>query len=190
MTRNRRRKLDIRTAAASSGTTRYVQARRRALEAPGASIRTYLGEIGICTTCGQPAYDSSRGASHFTEQEGAVFCPAFPAAAGLLRMDWHDLSLRLVRERYPRTEDDFRKQHLDLSHGDQVQTFTGRVVVCSHCGQPAYYNGDVGMAHFLNQWDGIFCPRFPLAGKTLSIKWHPRSLADWKGGYACTFPHL
>jgi len=189
MTRNRRRKLDTRAAAADSG-IRYTQARRQALEAPGASIRTYQGEISICTTCGQPAYDSASGASHFAEQDGAVFCPAFPAAAGLLRMDWHDLSLRLVQERYPRTDDGFKKQHVNLSHGDQMQTFTGRVVVCSHCGQPAYYNGEAGMAHFLNQWDGIFCPRFPLAGKTLTIKWHPRSLADWKAGYICTFPHL
>jgi hypothetical protein len=39
MTRNRRRKLDTRTAAADSG-IRYTQARRQALEAPGASIRT------------------------------------------------------------------------------------------------------------------------------------------------------
>ncbi|MER5572391.1 hypothetical protein [Streptomyces massasporeus] len=189
MTRNRRRKLETRAAAATSD-IRFTQARRRALEAPGASIRTYRGDIGICPTCGQPAYDSTRGASHFAEQDGAVFCPAFPAAAGVLRMNWDDFSLRQVRERYPRTDEGFRKQHVDLSHGDQIQTFTGRVVACSHCGQPAYYNGEVGMAHFLNQWDGVFCPRFPLAGETLTIKWHPRSLADWKAGYSCTFPHL
>jgi len=187
MTRNRRRKLDTRTAAADSG-IRYTQARRQALEAPGASIRTYQGVIGVCGACGQPAYDSARGASHFAEQEGAVFCPAFPAAAGLLRMDWHHLALREVQERYPRT-DDRTRHHQDLSHGDQIQTFTGPVVVCSHCGQPAYYHREVGMRHFTNQWDGIFCPRFPLAGSTLTIKWHPQSLADWKAGYICTYPH-
>ncbi|MFD5661433.1 hypothetical protein [Streptomyces hirsutus] len=189
MTRNRRRKLDTRTAAADAG-IRYTQARRQALEAPGASIRTYQGVISICSACGQPAYDSVGGASHFAEQEGAVFCPSFPAAADLLRMDWDDLSLREVQERYPRTDEAFRGQHRGLSHGDQLQAFTGPVVVCAQCGQPAYYNGEVGMAHFTNQWDGIFCPRFPLAGKTLSIRWHSRSLADWKAGYVCTYPHL
>ncbi|MER7901099.1 hypothetical protein ABTX62_34795 [Streptomyces sp. NPDC096046] len=189
MTRNRRRKLDTHTAAAASG-IRYTQARRQALEAPGASIRTYQGLISICSACGQPAYDSASGASHFAEQEGAVFCPAFPAAAGLLRMDWHDLSLRLVQERYPRTDDTFLGQQSGLSHRDRLQAFSGPVVVCAHCGQPAYYNREVGMAHFTNQWDGIFCPRFPLAGETLTIKWHPQSLADWKAGYVCTYPHM
>ncbi|MEU3937998.1 hypothetical protein AB0E85_39165 [Streptomyces sp. NPDC029044] len=189
MARNRRRKLDTRTAAAASG-IRYTQARRQALEAPGASICTYQGLISICSACGQPAYDSASGASHFAEQEGAVFCPAFPAAAGLLRMDWHDLSLRLVQERYPRTDDIFLGQQSGLSHRDRLQAFSGPVVVCAHCGQPAYYNREVGMAHFTNQWDGIFCPRFPLAGETLTIKWHPQSLADWKAGYVCTYPHM
>lgn len=107
MTRNRRRKLDTRAAAAASG-TRYTQARRLPLTTPGASIRTYKGEIGVCSVCGQPAYDSSSGASHFAEQEGAVFCPAFPAAASVLRMDWDDFSLHQVQERYPRTFDSLR----------------------------------------------------------------------------------
>ncbi|MEU4086464.1 hypothetical protein [Streptomyces aureus] len=189
MTRNRRRKLDTRTAAATSG-VRYTQARRQGLEAPGTSIHTYLGEIGVCGTCGQPTYDSTSGASHFAEQDGAVFCPAFPATASLLRMDWDDFSLRQVRQRYPRTDEAFGRQHRGRSHGDHFQTFPGRVVVCAHCGQPAYFDGEVGMAHFLNQWDGIICPRFPLAGATLTITWHPRSLADWKAGYRCTYPHL
>ncbi|MFJ9711627.1 hypothetical protein [Streptomyces sp. NPDC101234] len=188
MTRNRRRKLDTRAAAAHSD-IRFTQARRRALEAPGASIRTYEGEIGICTACGQPAYDSTNGASHFTEQEDAVFCPAFPAAAGLLRMDWDDHSLRMVRERYPSTLDSFWR-HPILSHPGAFQTFTGPVSVCTHCGQPAFYDREVGMRHFTNQWDGIFCPRFPLAGETLTFKWHPQSLADWKAGCVCTYPHL
>ncbi|MGW5431932.1 hypothetical protein ACWET9_32745 [Streptomyces sp. NPDC004059] len=183
MTRNRRRKLDNR-AAADSG-TRYTQARRQALEAPGASIRTYKGDIGICITCGQPAYDSTNGASHFAEQEGAVFCPTYPAAASVLRMAWHWMSLRLVQERYPSTDHPMWRRGR-LRADAPFQTFTGRVTVCRHCAQPAYYDPEVGMRHVTNQWDGIICPRFPLAGETHTIQWHPRSLADWKAGYLCT----
>jgi hypothetical protein len=73
MTRNRRRKLDTRTAATDSG-IRYAQARGQALEAPGAGIRTYRGVISICSACGQPAYDSVTGAS-----------PARPVAARIRR---------------------------------------------------------------------------------------------------------
>ncbi|MFI1535523.1 hypothetical protein [Streptomyces anandii] len=187
MTRNRRRKLDTRAAANDLG-LRYTQARRRTLEAPGASIRTYRGDIGICRACGQPAYDSSTGPTHFAEQEGAVFCPAFPAAAAVLRMNWDYLSRQLVQERYPRT-DDRRWRNPRPFHADAFQRFTGSVVICSHCAQPAYYDREVGPAHFANQWDGIHCPRFPLSGDTLTIKWHPRSLAEWQAGYLCTYPH-
>lgn len=150
MTRNRRRKLDIRAAAADSG-IRYTRARRQALEAPGASIRTYRGDIGICRTCGQPAYDSSRGASHFAEQEGAVLCPAFSAAASVLRMDWDWLSLEHVRERYPRTDAPFTRRYRHLRADGPFQKFTGPVSVCCHCAQPAYRDPEVGPAHFTNQ---------------------------------------
>ncbi|MDC0771743.1 hypothetical protein [Streptomyces sp. HD] len=57
MTRDRRRKQDIRVLCDDSD-PRYTRARRRTASATGASIRDYPGEIYICTGCGQPAYAS------------------------------------------------------------------------------------------------------------------------------------
>ena len=97
MTRGRRRKQDIHAARTASD-TRYTRARREAASASKASIRSYRGQIYICCSCGQPAYESDSGPSHFAEQDGGVFCPAFPAASGLLRMNWDDYSLGSVAE--------------------------------------------------------------------------------------------
>jgi hypothetical protein len=104
-------------------------------------------------------------------------------------MGWDDHSLHMVRERYPSTVDGFWRRYRTPGHVDEFQKFTGPVSVCTHCGQPACYDREVGMRHFTNQWDGIFCPRFPLAGETLTFRWHPQSLACWKAGYVCTYPH-
>ncbi|WP_405909583.1 hypothetical protein OG742_37275 [Streptomyces sp. NBC_00828] len=188
MTRDRRRKEDIRAARAKSG-TRYTRARREAASAPGASIRTYRGECYICSACGQPAYNSVNGPAHFTEQEGGVFCPSYPAASGLLKMAWDSSEAPVtVRAEYPWPSTSAKPQCAARHHHDRFRDFTGRVTVCASCGQPAYVS-ELGPAHFLDQWDGIFCPRFPLAGHLVTVNWHPRSLADWKAGYVCTYPH-
>lgn len=184
MTRDRRRKQDVR-ALRDDSDPRYTRARRRTASAPGASMRDYTGEIYICTSCGQPAYAGVSGPSHFAEQDGGVFCPAFPAASGLLRTDWDAFSLGQVREEYPHPVSRTLRQ---TRHADAFQTYADRVVVCAHCGQPAFYDSEVGMRNFTNQWDGVHCPRFPLAGETTTVRWHPRSLADWKAGYVCTDP--
>ncbi|AMW10580.1 hypothetical protein A4E84_14345 [Streptomyces qaidamensis] len=188
MTRDRRQKHDIRAAAADSG-TRYTRARQHTLAAPGANIGAYQGDIHICSACAQPAYRSSQGASHFAEQDGGVFCPAYPAAVGLLRMDWkHSFALDSVRQKYPWP---FSPTGSECDGGHwrgRFRDFTGEVVVCGSCGQPAC-DGEYGWEHFTDQWDGVFCDWFPLAGRPVRVTWHPRSLAEWKAGYRCSYPH-
>lgn len=189
MTRDRRRKQATRKTAATTG-DRYTRARRAATSPPGASIRNHTGEMFICTACGQPAYDSTTGPHHFTEQDGGVFCPAFPAAAGLLRMDWDiSYSLDIVKDEYPWPSVSANPECGHHHRRDQFRDFTGQVFVCSTCGQPAF-EGEYGPQHFTDQWDGVFCSWFPLAGDLVAVNWHPRSLAEWKAGYPCSYPHL
>jgi hypothetical protein len=193
MTRDRRRKQDIRNAMAASGSdcrgyTRALRAEavRRQLE----SIRTYPGAIGICSACGQPAHDAPGGPRHFAEH--AVVCPAYPAAAGLLALDWDEFSLAWVRQSYPWPMTDSP----GCTHGHRVDRFrdhSGQVAVCAACGQPAYWAEETdyyaGPMHFPDQWDGVHCPRYPLASRLIDVSWDPQSLADWKARYGCTYPH-
>ncbi|MCW8097078.1 hypothetical protein [Streptomyces tauricus] len=183
MTHNRRRKQDARAAAQNAG-TRYTRALRAT--APAASIRTYTGDIHLCTSCGQPAY---RSPAHFTEQQSGIYCESYPAATGRLPMDWDAFSLDRVREEYPWPS--VSKSTGDCTHSwhtGRFHTFIGQICVCTACGQPAY-NGEAGNEHFTDQWDGIHCPWFPLAGTMAPLDWNPRSLAEWKAGYPCTYPH-
>ncbi|RDD85731.1 hypothetical protein [Streptomyces parvulus] len=179
MTRDRRRKMDIRATARG----RYTPARRRTLPPAGLSIAEHPGELYLCGTCGQPAYPSAIGPCHFTEQDGGVYCPTFPMAANLLRMDWRlSLGLDIIREFYPWPTTG--PAHRTPTMRQEFGHFTGKVYVCASCGQPAHNTSDYwGPQHFHDQWDGVHCEWFPLAGRLLITRLHPRSLADWKAGY-------
>lgn len=71
------------------------------------SIRTYEGEIGICTSCGQPAFPADTGNDaeewwlHFVEQWDGVHCNRFPVAAKVVRVRWDFKSLLDLKRRYP-----------------------------------------------------------------------------------------
>jgi hypothetical protein len=79
-----------------------------------ASIRTYDGEIGICTTCGQPAFfeetECGKGWEHFDEQWDGVFCPDYPMAASAIPIGWDPDSLESLKERYPNTNPDWQRR--------------------------------------------------------------------------------
>lgn len=74
------------------------------------SIRTYEGEIRICTSCGQPAYkagveepDACGSWCHFTEQWDGIHCDMFPLADDVIAIDWNEQSLDHVKWKYPDT---------------------------------------------------------------------------------------
>ncbi len=69
-----------------------------------------------------------------------------------------------------------------------IRDYTGAVYVCGTCGQPSY-EGELGPQHFTEQWDGVFCPWFPLAGESLKVAWDDASLCDLRDKYPDTFPH-
>lgn len=71
-----------------------------------------------------------------------------------------------------------------------IRTYSGTIYLCKSCGQPSFDNPGVAMEHFTEQWDGIFCPMFPLAGERLEVAWDPASLDDLKDSYPDTYPHL
>ncbi|MFD9047655.1 hypothetical protein [Streptomyces zaomyceticus] len=73
------------------------------------SIRTYEGEVFLCSSCGQPAYDEPGEMSlHFKEQWDGVFCSWFPSTGKLIKMDWDEMSLDGVKEQYPDTYPSFQ----------------------------------------------------------------------------------
>ncbi|MGW3195190.1 hypothetical protein ACWDBD_11515 [Streptomyces sp. NPDC001118] len=71
---------------------------------------------------------------------------------------------------------------------ESIRDYTGEVRVCASCGQPCFL-GDLepgyGQAwqHFNEQWDGVYCPQFPLAGEPLEMKWHDMALKQVKAEY-------
>lgn len=76
----------------------------------------------------------------------------------------------------------------------KIRDYNGEVRVCASCGQPCYF-GDLeagyGQAwmHFHEQWDGVYCPFFPLAGEQpLVMQWDPESLEQVKAVYPDTYP--
>lgn len=68
-----------------------------------------------------------------------------------------------------------------------IRDHTGPVYVCGTCGQPSF-DGEYGDQHFNEQWDGVFCPWFPLAGKRLAVDWDEMSLDALRRLYPDTFP--
>lgn len=72
-----------------------------------------------------------------------------------------------------------------------IRDYDGEVRVCAFCGQPCFFGlTEVGAVwqHFREQWDGVHCPRFPLAGKVVEIEWDPSSLDDLRQRYPDTYP--
>lgn len=53
-----------------------------------------------------------------------------------------------------------------------IRTYEGEIRVCRTCAQPAYKGlteyGESWM-HFQEQWDGIYCSYFPLAGPVVEV---------------------
>ncbi|MGW5477668.1 hypothetical protein [Streptomyces sp. NPDC004008] len=72
-----------------------------------------------------------------------------------------------------------------------IRGYKGEVRVCASCGQPCFLGAtEFGEAwqHFKEQWDGVFCPRFPLAGKPLVMEWDSMSRDQVLAGYPDTHP--
>lgn len=73
-----------------------------------------------------------------------------------------------------------------------IRDYDGKIYLCSNCGQPCY-EGDVEdygthLQHFSEQWDGVHCPMFPLAGDPVAIEWDDLSLQTLKEQYPDTHP--
>lgn len=71
---------------------------------------------------------------------------------------------------------------------ESIRTYGGKIYLCKACGQSCHKGLDVGPEHFTEQWDGIFCPWFPLAGGRLEVEWDTASLDDLKASYPDTYP--
>ncbi|WP_329143524.1 hypothetical protein OIU91_06160 [Streptomyces sp. NBC_01456] len=71
-----------------------------------------------------------------------------------------------------------------------IRTYDGKIYLCKTCGQPCFKSPEMGSEHFKEQWDGIFCQRYPLAGELLEMEWHPVTLATLRASYPDTYPHL
>lgn len=75
----------------------------------------------------------------------------------------------------------------------KIRDYDGELRVCASCGQPCYL-GELeatygkGWQHFNEQWDGVFCPFFPLAGEPLAMQWDSTSLEQVKAVYPDTYP--
>ncbi|MFB7711614.1 hypothetical protein [Streptomyces sp. NPDC056105] len=70
-----------------------------------------------------------------------------------------------------------------------IRGYEGEVRICASCGQPSYLGptecGSLWQ-HFSEQWDGVYCPRFPLAGQTFAIDWDATSWSDVRRMYPDT----
>ncbi|MFE3124489.1 hypothetical protein ACFXHD_13835 [Streptomyces hydrogenans] len=187
MTRNRRLKQDTRSAAARSG-DRYTRVRRQNLPVAMPKLSSYKGVLQLCGSCAQPAYLSAKGPAHFSDQADGVYCPAYPAASTLLEMDWDCIARDQIADRAPALG---CADAVCLQHGrssDRFRDYNGPVYVCIECAQPAF-DGPYGHRHFTDQWDGVFCSWFPLAGPVVQPDLDPRSVEEWKARYFCSYPH-
>jgi len=68
-----------------------------------------------------------------------------------------------------------------------IRDYAGEIFLCGSCAQPAFA-GENGDEHFKEQWDGVYCPWFPLAGERVVIKFDPMSLDGIKALYPDTYP--
>ncbi|MEU5426875.1 hypothetical protein AB0H73_14900 [Streptomyces olivoreticuli] len=70
-----------------------------------------------------------------------------------------------------------------------IRAFSDTIHICNECAQPAF-KGEFGPEHFQEQWDGVHCPMFPLAGDLVTVSWDALSLGELKAKYPDTYPHL
>jgi hypothetical protein len=68
-----------------------------------------------------------------------------------------------------------------------IRDHAGPVFVCGSCGQPAF-ESEHRLEHFHEQWDGVFCPWFPPAGKRLVVEWDSITLDTLRAQYPDTYP--
>lgn len=70
---------------------------------------------------------------------------------------------------------------------ESIRTHTGEIRICTACGQPCGYcpvdDTITAWMHFIEQWDGIFCPQFPLTDTTVVMQWDAESLEQVRDGY-------
>ena len=71
---------------------------------------------------------------------------------------------------------------------ESIRTYDGEIRICLSCGQAAHLEGPGSQAeglwsHFREQWDGVYCDRFPLAGETAAMRWHYLALQQVKDQY-------
>jgi hypothetical protein len=70
-----------------------------------------------------------------------------------------------------------------------IKTYSGEITLCRSCGQPSFTDEEIGHQHFNEQWDGIFCPHFPLAGDRIHMQWDGMALEQVRDEYPDTYPH-
>ncbi|MFD6968354.1 hypothetical protein [Streptomyces sp. NPDC059949] len=70
-----------------------------------------------------------------------------------------------------------------------IKTYTGPITLCRSCGQPSFTDNEVGHQHFKEQWDGVPCPWFPLAGERIVMDWDRMSLEQIRKEYPDTYPY-
>src|ERR1035441_444002 len=74
-----------------------------------------------------------------------------------------------------------------------IRTYKGPLFICASCGQSCgNTTTEMGNAigHFDEQWDGIYCQWFPLAGKPIQIEWNNESRKGVQAKYPNTYPHV
>ncbi|MFE2600139.1 hypothetical protein ACFXCZ_27230 [Streptomyces sp. NPDC059396] len=70
-----------------------------------------------------------------------------------------------------------------------IRSYDGTIYLCTACGQPCR-DGEHGPEHFQEQWDGVYCPRFPLAAGRITVEWDAVALRDLQMKFPDTHPHL
>ncbi|MER6350698.1 hypothetical protein ABT186_02280 [Streptomyces sp. NPDC001634] len=72
---------------------------------------------------------------------------------------------------------------------ESIRDHAGEVRICASCGQPCGLgeteSGEMWQ-HFSEQWDGVHCPRFPLASVPLIMEWDEMALKQVKAEYPDT----
>lgn len=71
-----------------------------------------------------------------------------------------------------------------------IRSYTGEIHLCRSCGQPSFVDDEVGHQHFKEQWDGIHCPYYPLAGEPVRMDWDSMSLEQVREEYPDTYPRF
>lgn len=69
----------------------------------------------------------------------------------------------------------------------------GTVYLCNNCGQPATNELEYGFPdglsmHWSQQWDGVYCNNYPIAGKLIEVDWEPSLLRQIEEQYPNTNP--